>query len=137
MRPSHICLASLLLLLSAESVRAFDSETQEKDGNKIKTCDSDRCTTMPNPKDLQGLQIRQTLSPVRQLLLYSPRNTFSCTVRQGQWVLSVRVVGKALPVTRSLEPTADVIKLECSNEQEKRLNSFYVPPVEYVPAIVR
>lgn len=124
-------------MLSAESARAFDTETQDNDGNKIKTCDSDRCTTMPNPKDLQGLQIRQTLSPVRQLLLYSPRNTFSCTVRQGQWVLSVRVVGKALPVTRSLEPTIDVIKLECSNEQEKRLNSFYVPPVEYVTAIVR
>lgn len=92
---------------------------------------------MPNPKDLQGLQIRQTLEPSRQLLMYSPRNTFSCTIRQGQWVLSLRVVAKALPVTKQLDPSLDVIKLECANEQEHRTTSFYVPPIEYVPAIVR
>lgn len=92
---------------------------------------------MPNPKDLQGLQIRQTMAPVRQLLFYSPRNTFSCTIRQGQWILSIRVVGKALPEAKQLDPSVDVIKLECANEQEKRTTSFYVPPIEYVPAIVR
>lgn len=92
---------------------------------------------MPNPKDLQGLQIRQTLQPERQLLLYSPQNNFSCTIRQGQWILSVRVVKKALPVTKVLDPSIDVIKLECANEQEHRTNSFYIPPIEYVPAIVR
>lgn len=128
---------SLLLLLSAESARAFEVETQDSQGNKIKTCDSERCTTMPNPKDLQGLQIRQTLEPVRQLLLYSPHNTFSCTIRQGQWILSIRVVGKALPETKQLDPSLDVIKLECANEQERRTTSFYIPPIEYVPAIVR
>lgn len=137
MRQSHICLASLLLLLTAESARAFEVETQDSQGNKIKTCDSERCTTMPNPKDLQGLQIRQTMQPVRQLLFYSPRNTYSCTIRQGQWILSIRVVGKALPEVKQLEPSLDVVKLECANEQEHRTNSFYVPPIEYVPAIVR
>ncbi|MNV80029.1 hypothetical protein D3C71_1736070 [compost metagenome] len=92
---------------------------------------------MPNPKDLQGLQIRQTLSPVRQLLFYSPRNTFSCTIRQGQWILSIRVVGKAMPEPKQLDPSLDVVKLECANEQEKRTTSFYIPPIEYLPAIVR
>lgn len=92
---------------------------------------------MPNPKDLQGLQIRQILSPVRQLLMYSPHNNFSCTIRQGKWILSIRVVGKALPENKLLDPSLDVIKLECFNEQETRTTSFYIPPIEYVTAIVR
>jgi len=92
---------------------------------------------MPNPKDIQGLQIRQTMAPIRQLLMYSPFATFSCTIRQGQWILSIRVVGKALPETKQLDPSVDVIELDCYNEQEHRTTSFYVPPIEYVPAIVR
>lgn len=92
---------------------------------------------MPNPKDLQGLQIRQTMEPERQLLFYSPRNTYSCTIRQGQWILSVRVVGKALPETKVLDSDISVVKLECTNEQERRTTSFYIPAIEYVPAIVR
>lgn len=92
---------------------------------------------MPNPVDLQGLQIRQTLEPTRQLLFYSPFATFSCTIRQGQWILSIRVVGKALPEAKQLDPEQDVVKLECFNEQQNRTNSFYIPPIEYVPAIVR
>ena len=137
MRQSHICLASLLLLLSATSATAFEFETSDSQGNRIKTCDSERCTTMPNPKDLQGLEIRQTLRPERQLLFYSPRNTFSCTIRQGQWLWSVRVVQKAMPVARPMDSDANVVQVECINEQEHRTTSFYVPAIEYVPVLVR
>lgn len=92
---------------------------------------------MPNPIDLQGLQIRQVLRPQRQLLFYSPQNTFSCSIKQGSWLVSIRVVKQAMPATKVLESTTDIVAVECSNEQEHRTTIFYIPPIEYVPAIVR
>lgn len=92
---------------------------------------------MPNPKDLQDLQIRQTLTPQRQLLFYSRDKSFMCTIRQGSWVLSIRVVKRALPINKVIDAEPAVIQLDCANEQEGRTTTFFLPAVEYVPAIVR
>lgn len=119
------------------NANAFEAETRDATGTKIKTCDTEQCVTMPNPRDLQGLQVRQTLSPERQILFYSKDHSFMCSIRQGQWLLSLRVVRGALPITKVLEPTLEVVAVECANEQEHRTTKFFVPAVEYVPAIVR
>lgn len=60
-----------------------------------------------------------------------------CTIRQGSWVLSIRVVKGALPATKVIDAKPSVLQVECANEQEGRITQFYLPAVEYVPAIVR
>lgn len=60
-----------------------------------------------------------------------------CSIRQGQWLLSLRVVRGALPTTKVLDASPGVVAVECANEQEHRTTKFYVPAIEYVPAIVR
>lgn len=60
-----------------------------------------------------------------------------CTIRQGSWVLSVRVVKGALPATKVIDAQPAILKLDCANEQEARTTTFFLPAVEYVPAIVR
>lgn len=60
-----------------------------------------------------------------------------CTIRQGSWIWSIRVVKRALPIDKVVDAEPAVIKLECANEQENRTTEFYLPAIEYVPAIVR
>lgn len=52
-------------------------------------------------------------------------------------MLSVRVVKGALPATKVIDAEPAVLQLECANEQEGRTTTFYLPAVEYLPAIVR
>lgn len=91
---------------------------------------------MPNPKDLQGLQLRQTLSP-RQVLFYSPQYDYTCLIRQGSKLLPLRVNKKTLPTVQALDGQPQVVRVECTNEQQNRTNLFYIPAVDYVPPLVR
>lgn len=91
---------------------------------------------MPNPADLNGLEVRQIVSGGRKLILYSPQNTFSCAIRDGSWIRPARVGNDQLPVIVELS-SAGVTRLDCTDETAHKTFIFFVPAVEYLIPLKR
>lgn len=133
-------LKSILLILSLITLpcnaTAYLSESVDSDNIKIQTCVTAICSTMPNSKDLLGLQVRQVVGTNRQLILYSRSTTFICSLIDGIKRKSVRVIESRLPILTSID-TNGAIKVTCSDEKSLKQFTFFIPPLEYVPHIER
>lgn len=134
-RSTSIAILSGLLL--AQSAQAYQFESRDDEGNIIRTCDRDQpCETMPNPDDLNGLQLRQTLGSFRQVILYSPDHTFSCLINDGSWTRPTRIGREQMPETISIS-SAGTIRFECTDESVSQTLIFFVPAVEYLVPLKR
>lgn len=131
MRQFLLMFALALSTLDQAVADGFRFSEIDKYGNKLQTCSSEmRCTTMPNPKDLAGLQIRQVLTPVRRLIFISPEAELSCNVRDRDENYPLRVKGGELPITVDLK-SRNIVRIECVQAIPIRTIIFYVPAIEY------
>lgn len=119
------------LIASAVNADGFRFSEIDKYGNKLQTCSSGlRCTTMPNPKDLAGLQIRQVLTPERRLIFISPAAELSCNIRDRNENHPFRIKSGELPIAVNLK-SRDTVRIECVRAAPTQTIIFYVPAIEY------
>lgn len=128
MRPQK---ATCMLILSALPLvaNAFQFETTDRLGNRIRTCDKTPCATMPNPLDVFGLQLRQATRGGRKLIMFSKDSTITCAIRDGATLVSTRVNKSTLPTIVELRSNQDT-RFECYNENGGQPVIFYVPAIE-------
>lgn len=91
---------------------------------------------MPNSKDLNALELRQTTSGGRRIIAFSPTNTLSCLVHDDNTLRPFRVGQNQLPVVVDLQTTS-VVRVECSDESTLDRFIFYIPYLEYLRPLKR
>lgn len=84
---------------------------------------------MPNPLDVFGLQLRQTIHGGRKLIMFSKETNITCSIRDDSTVASSRINKGMLPVIVDLRSSQDT-RFECYNENGGQPVIFYVPAVE-------